>query len=135
MVNSTGRLAGWYGLSAIQAPPALRPSKSNSTTRIRFSIAVQRATDRLLFWQGDGEENKNRRLLCRNVLDIHNKLIPHNEELKTKERVIEGLEYELESCREDVAELEQREVCQYDSCKFEDVCLEMEDVISNIKRR
>ena len=62
-------------------------------------------------------------------------IIIFEEELKTKERVIEGLEYELESCREDVAELEQREVCQYDSCKFEDVCLEMEDVISNIKRR
>lgn len=33
------------------------------------------------------EENKNRRLLCRNVLDMHNKLIPHNEELKTKENI------------------------------------------------
>ena len=62
-------------------------------------------------------------------------IIIFEEEIENKKRKIETLEYELESCRDDIEELEQREVCQYDSCKFEDVCLEMEDVISNIKRR
>lgn len=66
---------------------------------------------------------------------LEESIVIFEEEFENKEKKIERLEYELESCREDIFVLEQREVCQYHSCKFDDIVSEMQDIILECKRR